>query len=474
MTTTTMETPATARQKLSTATLVCVVVGVLIQATSTLEAAGWVASAGLVLYWAIEGRATSRIGQIILVAGAALSGAAALFDPEPGKVLGPALAEASFVIGLFMALGLLREAADTSPLVQACGVRMVQQPPGRRYLALTFGSHSIAIVLNFGVMPLLGVMINKGNTLDAAGNDPELREARQRSMMMAIFRGFALMTAWSPLSIVFAIAQSILLGVPWWKLVVLQFVITMILLLFGACLDGWRRREEPLPSREAVSSTGQPLAKLGLLIAAILGVSILVTEILDVRMVIGAMLTVPLAAWFWLTVQQSERGLAAPTVAGRRLISRMTRSFPASRNEVTLIGGSMYAGIVGASMLPTEAVGQLLVATGIPPVLIAIAMAWTMMILAQCGISHIITLAFFSGAIPVLAGLGLDPIITVSGLMTAWALSICTTPVGAGVLLISRLSETPVQTIVREWNAVFVIGGAFILAIWMAVLAQIL
>ncbi len=221
-------------------------------------------------------------------------------------------------------------------------------------------------------------------------------------------------------------------------------------------------------------SNGQPLTRLSLLIVAIVGVSILVTEWLDVRVVIGAMLTVPLAAWVWLTVQQRDKGITAPAAAGVRLISKMTRSFPANRNEVALIGGSMYAGIVAASLLPTDAVGQFLSILGVPPVMIGIAMAWTMMILAQFGISHIITLAFFSGAVPVLADLGLDPIVTVSGLMTAWALSICTTPVGAGVLLIARLSETPVQVVIREWNAVFVIGGALILGAWMVLLSYIL
>lgn len=473
MSTSTLDTPIGIWQKLSTLTLICVVAGVLIKATSSLEAAGWVASAALILYWVIEGRATNRIGQIILVTGAVLTAAVVVIKPEPEQVLGRALADASFVIGLFMALGLLREAAEHSPLIQACGETMVRQPAGRRYMALTFGSHAIAIVLNFGVMPLLGVMINKGNTLEAAGQDSALKEARQRSMMMAIFRGFALMTAWSPLSIVFAIAQSILLEVPWWKLVILQFVITIILLLFGACLDSWKRPAEPAASSASEkSSGGDPLAKLSLLIAAIVGISILVTELLNVRMVIGAMLTVPFAALTWLTVQQADKGIAAPAIASHKLLSGMMRSFPNSRNEVTLIGGSMYAGIVGASLLPTDAIGQLLATTGVPPVLIAIGIAWTMMILAQFGISHIITLAFFSGAIPVLADLGLEPIITVSGLMTAWALSICTTPVGAGVQIIARLSNIPVQTIIKEWNALFVIGGAVILALWMIVLAQ--
>lgn len=46
---------------------------------------------------------------------------------------------------------------------------MVRQPPGRRYLALALGSHLIGLVLNFGVLPLVGAMVVKGNTAEAAG-----------------------------------------------------------------------------------------------------------------------------------------------------------------------------------------------------------------------------------------------------------------------------------------------------------------
>ncbi|SEG88290.1 hypothetical protein [Marinobacterium lutimaris] len=473
MTANTSEKPTSLAEKISTTALVCVVTSVLIQATSSLKDAVWVASVGLVIYWGLEARRTGNIGKIILATACALTVAAISTLPQPLTVISHALAESSFVIGLFISLGLLREAADSSPLIQACGESIVKQPPRRRYLALTFGSHAIAIILNFGVMPLLGVMINKGNTLVAADNDPDLKAARQKSMMMAIFRGFALMTAWSPLSIVFAIAQSILLEVPWWQLMGLQFVITMVLILFGALLDT-RHRPQSEALDQPETGTSSPLMWLALLIGAIVCVSILIAELLGARMVIGAMLTIPLSAWGWLIVQESHKGIDAPIAASKRLATRVSKSFPGSRNEVALIGGSMYTGIVGASMLPSDLVGDFLSSVGIPPVVLAIGMAWAMMILAQIGISQIITLAFFAGSIQVLAEMGLNPLVTVSGLMTAWALSICTTPVGAGVNIVSRLSDVPVQTIIREWNSMYVLGGALIVGVWMVLISFML
>lgn len=469
--------PITRWHAVSTVALCAVVVGILIQATVKLPLAGTVASAGLIAYWLMEAARTNRIGQAILAAGGVFSLAVVAVKEAPAAILLHALAEASFGVGLLMALGFLREAAETSPLVHACGEQMVRQPPGRRYAVLTLGSHVIAIVLNFGVMTLLGVMVNKGNSLESAGGDTALRAYRQRTMMMAILRGFALMTAWSPLSIVFAIAQSILPGVPWWGLVPWQILITAILLGFGALLD-WRKRypgemEGMTASAPLEAASGNPLLRLSGLIVAVVAVSVLVAEFLGVRIVVGAMLTVPVSAWVWLIAQKIRRVPNAPLAAARHLIAKMVRSFPASRNEVALIGGSMYAGIVGASLLPADAVGQAVAASGLPPVAIAVILAWGMMILAQFGISQIVTMAFISGAVPILAGLGLDPVVVMSGLMASWALSIATTPVGAGILLIARLSDVPVNTIIREWNAAFVVGGALLVALWMILLSFI-
>jgi len=57
------------------------------------------------------------------------------------------------------------------------------------------------------------------------------------------------------------------------------------------------------------------------------------------------------------------------------------------------------------------------------------------------------------GALADLAALGLPPLAVASGLMGAWALSICATPVGAAVLTVAR------------------VGGAGLLALGKQVLA---
>lgn len=83
--------------------------------------------------------------------------------------------------------------------------------------------------LNFGVLPLLGTMTLKGNTLDAASGDTRIAAIRQQRMMTAVLRGYCMMTVWSPLSISFAVTQVAVPGIAWWRLLPLQLGLSILL-----------------------------------------------------------------------------------------------------------------------------------------------------------------------------------------------------------------------------------------------------
>ena len=50
-------------------------------------------------------------------------------------------------------------------MIDRGGRYLVNQPPGRRYLALTFGGHIFGILLNMGGLALLASMLEAGETL---------------------------------------------------------------------------------------------------------------------------------------------------------------------------------------------------------------------------------------------------------------------------------------------------------------------
>ncbi len=94
-----------------------------------------------------------------------------------------ALGSAAFVAGLFVALAWLRNAAAASRATAEAGLYLAEQPPGRRYLALTLGGHLFALVLNYGAIQLLGGLAGA-----SAAREPreEVRTIRLRRMLLAI------------------------------------------------------------------------------------------------------------------------------------------------------------------------------------------------------------------------------------------------------------------------------------------------
>ncbi len=113
-------------------------------------------------------------------------------------------------------------------------------------------------------------------------------------------------------------------------------------------------------------------------------------------------------------------------------------------------------------------------ALGLPPAALVVVLALGVMILAQVGVSQIISVTLIGSALADLAALGLPPLAVASGLMGAWALSACSTPVGAAVLTVARIGQVPVIQVARQWNGRFVLAGALLLSLWLVLICEIL
>lgn len=460
---------------LSALSILVVIGGCLVWAIFQRIEARHLAGAALVLYVALEARRVGPGGRRMLAACATIAAATLIWRPDAVAVLGRALAEAAFVVGLFTSLGMLRDVAETSALVRACGETMVRQPPGRRYAVLSLGSHVIALALNFGVLPLLGVMITRGNTLDAAAGDPAVQAIRKRRMMTAILRGFALMTVWSPLSVSFVVTQSAMHGLPWGQLLAVQIPLALMLMLLGWLLD---RKTVPAASRRPsgppIETDWTPILRLCLLIAIIVIGAVAAAELLSTRMVTGAMLVVPAAALVWQMAQAKGSGLAGMAESCGGFGRRLFHSLPNLRYEVAIMGGAMFFGSVAGTFLSPQDATAVIARLDIPPILLTIVLVWLVMLLAQIGISQIISVTLLGGALGGMSDAGVVPLVAASGLMGAWALSACSTTVGAAVMTVARMSEVSIATVARDWNARFVLMGAALLGLWMLALSRVL
>ena len=387
-----------------------------------------------------------------------------------------ALDDAGMLIGLFTALNMLRDAAQSSALLQRCGSVLVRQPPGRRFLALSLGAHLVGLVLNFGVLPLLGTMVVRGNSLAAAGGDPEIVAIRQQRMMTALMRGFALMTVWSPLSVSFAVTEAVVPGVNWARLLPLQGLLTILLLALAWGLDRRAfppRLVVPQGGRDPEPGDGAAVGKMLALVLGVVGLSVAMAHLVHVRLIEGAMVVVPVAAWLWLAVQRALPSLSA-VGWGRALVGavpelgrRLRVSLPEARNEVAILGGSLFLGSLLGSWIPSSALAWLVETLHLPALALAIMLSFSVIVLARLGISQLITVTLIGHALSHLTGLGLNPAVLASGLMAVWSLSICVTTVGAAVLWIARMSDVPIAKAGWGWNAAYVVIGAVVVAVWM-------
>ncbi|MGE4279139.1 MAG: hypothetical protein AB7G62_06090 [Magnetospirillum sp.] len=452
------------RAALATLALLAVIVGAIAQPLGGGGLAGLGASAALIFYLALEGWRCQMQGRVILVLAIMAAAATLIWHPQPAAILSKAAIAASSIIGLFAALGFLREAAETSPLVQQCGELMVRQPPGRRYLVLTLGSHLISLVLNFGVLPLLGTMVMKGNTLEAAGGEQRIVDIRTRRMLSAMLRGFAMMTAWSPLSVSFAVTVVVIPGLDWTHLLPLQAGLASLMLALGWYLD---RRAYPPSSRPRATGEQRtdwlPAWRMTALVAAVVCTSVALAETLGVKLVVGAMLTVPPSALVWLWWQKRQ-----PALVLKELGYNVLRNMPNFRDEVAMLGGAMFAGTIAAAFLSPDSIGALVQGLGLPPLVLVILLAWSIMALAQLGVSQIASVTLLGGALVHVA----PPLVLASAMMGAWGLSASSTVVGAAVLTVARIGGVSVKVVGRDWNGLYVLSGGLLLAVWLVVLEQ--
>jgi hypothetical protein len=108
-------------------------------------------------------------------------------------------------------------AAAGSPSIERCGRFLADQPPGRRYLALTIGGQMFGIILMYGTISLLGSL-----SAASAAREPEaeIRRHRVRCMRVAIQRGFVSTLPWSPLAFAMTISTTLVPGASWEEAVV--------------------------------------------------------------------------------------------------------------------------------------------------------------------------------------------------------------------------------------------------------------
>lgn len=380
-----------------------------------------------------------------------------------------ALGRGAFIVALFTALGTIRAAAGGSEAILRCGRFLAEQPPGRRYLALTAGGHLFGLVLMYGAISLLGGLAVQAT---AGLADPELRHHRLRRMLIAIQRGFAATLCWSPVAFSVVLATTLVPGASWSR-VILPCLVSAALVMGTGWLMDWifkPRLSTPPPERQP--QAGGWLASLWPLLAllAIIAAAVAAVDAASGVGVVGAvMLVVPCLALGWIALQMaSARGTA------RRIARFVTQELPGYRGEIVLLFMAAFIGHLGAHLLAPVMDRAGLDLASVPAPVILVVLVWLIPVAGQVGMNPILAASLILPLLPSPEALGLHPAALVVAVTGGWAISGVTSPFTASVLLLGSLSGQPARQAGLRWNGAYALVLGVIMSVWAILLGRVL
>jgi len=437
---------------------------VVLQAVQEWTGAGWaVAPVVIVLLPTVVLMAlgANLTGRIFLAVAMALTLALVATMPDWRETLWRALFTTSFFIAFFSALTILRNAAQSSPSMIAAGTYLSRQPPGRRYLALTFGTQAFGLVLNYGSIQLLGAL-----AVASAEGEPDrsIREIRIRRMLLAIQRGFASSLPWSPLSFSIVIALSVFPDTSWAALAVPGIVTSVIMSGSGWALDSLFKPRRPPGARAAApESPGRwtALLPLALLLALLLTLIVIFEESLGLRVVAIVLVVVPAISVVWLRLQTGS----APAL-GSRLATFIGTEVASYRNEILLIASAGYLGIVGAALLGPAMQALGLDLAVLPGWALLLGLVWIMPILGQLGANPILSMSLVGPLLPAPEAVGLTGTGMAVALICGWVLTGVSSPFTATNLLVGRFAGIRAIEVGWVWNRTYFLVVIVLLCAW--------
>ncbi|MCB8890723.1 hypothetical protein GEV37_16540 [Halomonas malpeensis] len=403
----------------------------------------------------------------LLFVAAAMTALAVCYAPSPGALLFEAGGRFAFFATFVVALGMMRLPAYRSPLVRRCGQAMLLQPPGRRYPILSFGSMLFGIILNIGVLNVFAAMIEKSNTLEVAQGRVWVRQARQRRMMLALLRGFALAPLVSPMGMGVAVVLSSIPQITWPALAPYIFSAAGLMFLAGWAVDYLTGPHPPANQAQAVPSLA-PLLRFSALLTGVVALVVVIAWLLQVRLPVGALLGAPASALVWLAWQRRRLGSACLPAAVTTAHRQLPWLLSPSANEIVVLGGAGYLGHLCVGVLDTHTLAPLLKVVEGWGALNAVLAMLAVLGLAQLGVNPIVTVTLLAGILPALDIQGLSPVLIAAALMVGWALALMSSPMTASMLILSRFTGISPLCIGYRWNGRFMLAVVPLLTAWFA------
>lgn len=433
-----------------------------------LDVAAALAALGLVAFLIVATPFTPFSRKAFVAIGLVLAGLVVGFVDDWPAVLEKAIAQGAFIATFFAALASLRNPASASPAIERCGQYLASQPPGKRYLALTIGGHLFALILNYGSITLLG-----GLTEAIAGKEPnpEIREIRNRRMLLAVQRGLCASLCWSPLAFATAITTSVIAGASWGGMAPYAILFAVVFLFVGWALDTLYKPKlsGPQPVRGKPIGSVRDLAPLVVLLVLLFAAVGTLEYLTGLAITAIVMLFVPLVSIGWIAYESGNQGETM-----RRLKRLAFAELPSYRSELVLLIMAGVIGALGAALIQPLTAGQSLDLSGLPVWLVLLAPVWIIPVLGQLGMNPILSVSMLAPLLPPADALGIPANLLVAAITAGWALAGATSPFTATTLLIGRLGHTSALHVGLVWNRAFTLWVGLAISAMLLVFAALL
>ncbi|MFS4437770.1 hypothetical protein ACMA5I_06120 [Paracoccaceae bacterium GXU_MW_L88] len=379
-----------------------------------------------------------------------------------------------FLAALIATLSTLRSAAAIAPEVHRAGLFVTGQPASRRYLAMTSGGHLFGVLINFGGLALLLDIAKRSMSSEAAAQlPPDARETRLKRMTMAIVRGFALISLWSPFG--FA-TNAILIAVPglsYANFGPIGFAMSFVFIAIGWAfdrVDGWRFRKLglPRPSPPPGSWTGAValvahVFALGLLV-------FLVHEVSALSFQQALVCVVPCYAIVWagMSARETPGGpVSGVTGAARATWERLS----AMGSEVGVFASAGFLPVVLLGLIPAEELRAVISGMGLGAISVALGISVAIVALALVGMNPIVVASVLGAIAAQVTVPGLSDAAIALAITGGWTAVIGLSPFITTLVLTASIIGRSTFTVGLRWNGLYCLS---ILTVWSLMLAMLI
>lgn len=439
---------------------ICIVIAVsLIAIIAPLPALDIIGGVALLAFFLLSWRRLTVIG-IVPLGMSLILFILAIWRNVSWETIITAIDRACFLASLLALLGMLRSAANIAPEIERAGRYITSQPPGRRYLALNFGSHMFGTLINLGGIVLLLDMTTRAIHKTSATLTPEIRELKLQRMTLAVTRGFSLVALWSPFG--FSV-NALLLAMPelrYFDVAPIGFVLSFGFVLYGWLLD---RRLAPKNRRTATITTppdpaDAPALGLLLLHLGLLGLSVLtLSMVFPLSFQQALLIVLPSYAILWAV--QSGRQQNQPALGP--MLTATLQTFRNSPSEIGVFAASGLLSVLVITLLPTDAIRLFAAEMNLSPIAIIWLTSITMFVVGCLGINPIISASVLASLVSQLGIEGLSlPAIGLT-LMGTWTTVMCFSPFITTVAYAGSLVGKSAFIVGPTWNFSYSIGLLF-------------